>query len=92
MTPGYRGDRDVPAIVQNDKWFTAPGDQFREDETLAAEQEQDDKRTHQRPSERVSDTKRLTLARDKNTIESPAPLAPLCSTCALRSGASNRVC
>jgi small-conductance mechanosensitive channel len=32
MTPSYEGDRDAPAIVQKDKWYTAPADRFNDDE------------------------------------------------------------
>lgn len=31
MTPNYEGDREVPAIVQKDKWYAAPADRFSDD-------------------------------------------------------------
>ena len=31
MTPSYEGDREVPAIVQKDKWYAAPADRFSDD-------------------------------------------------------------
>lgn len=37
MTPNYEGDRDLPAIVQKDKWYAAPADRFSDDEKSVGE-------------------------------------------------------
>ena len=37
MTPNYEGDRAVPAVVQKDKWYSAPADRFNDDERHVVE-------------------------------------------------------
>ena len=41
MTPSYEGDREVPAIVQKDKWYAAPADRFSDDGEPPALEEKD---------------------------------------------------